>query len=155
MTTELAIVVTREAVGAPGLALPVPVAPIAPEPPDPAVLTPLKLMMVMEAPTLWDKVAVAVTLLSVVVANARQISELPVWTFVRVTSVQVNPVLAMLLTDVLVPLPEASVEMNARTSSFAAVVENEGDAIVLALDPRSVDLVTSTEMGGAEIFVRL
>jgi len=44
-------VVTRVAVGAPGLALPLPTAPMAPEPFVPEVLTPLKLMTVMEEST--------------------------------------------------------------------------------------------------------
>jgi hypothetical protein len=52
ITNELFLVVIREAVGAPGLALPVPVVPIAPEPYVPVVLTPVKLMTVIEALTL-------------------------------------------------------------------------------------------------------
>jgi len=57
----------------------------------------------MDAMTLCERVAVAVTLVRGEVAKERQISELPLWAFVRTTSVQVRPVLAMLVTVVLVP----------------------------------------------------
>ena len=43
ITSELLLVVTREAAGAPGLAFPEPIAPMAPEPPVPLVFTPVKL----------------------------------------------------------------------------------------------------------------
>ena len=143
MTRELLIVVTSDAAGAPGLAFPVPIAPMAPEPFVPAVFTPVKLMTVIDATTLFEIVAVAVTPLSAEVANARQISAVPRWTFVLSTRAHVNPPPATLLTETLVPLPGSSVEMNARSSSFAEAVANDGDAIVVALVPRSVDSVTS------------
>jgi hypothetical protein len=59
------------------LELAVPVAPIAPEPFVPEVSTPAKLITVMEQPTLWEIVAVTVTLFKGKGANARQISEDP------------------------------------------------------------------------------
>src|ERR1044071_2215255 len=103
MTRELPAVVVKLAVGAPDVALPLPVAPIAPEPPVPDALTPVKLRMVIEETTLCDSVAVTVTLLSVVGAKARQISELPRCPFVRTANVQVKPAPEMLLTVVFVP----------------------------------------------------
>ena len=69
--------VTRLALGAPVDALPVPIAPTAPEPLVPVVSTPLKLIRVIEEATLWVRVAVTLTLLRVEVAKARQISEVP------------------------------------------------------------------------------
>ena len=63
--------------GAPLLALALPVAPIAPEPLVPVVSTPAKLITVNEELTLWESVAVTVTLLSAEEAKARQISEVP------------------------------------------------------------------------------
>lgn len=155
ITSELACVVTRDAVGAPGSAFPEPVAPTAPEPFVPEVLTPVKLMTVIEAATLCDSVAVTVTPLKVVVANARQISAVPRWAFVRTTRVQVKLPPVMLLTVVLVPLVEASAEMKASSSSFAEAVVNDGDAIVFELLDRSVEVVTSMAIGDAEVFVRL
>jgi hypothetical protein len=149
------MVVTSEAVGAPGLALPVPIAPIAPDPFVPLVFTPVKLMTVIEALTFCVNVAVTVTPLRVVVANARQISAVPRWTFVLSTRAQVNPPPAMLLTETLGPPLEASDEMNARSSSFAEAMANDGDAIVVALVPPSVDLVTSMEIGGGRLLVKL
>jgi hypothetical protein len=100
-------------------------------------------------------VAVTVTLLSLAEANARQISAVPSWVFVLTTRVQVKLPPAILLTETLVPLLEALAETNARSSSFAEAVENDGDAIVFALLERSVDLVTSMAIGGAVVLVRL
>jgi hypothetical protein len=77
ITQEPARVVVRLAVGAPLREFPVPVAPIAPEPFVPLESTPAKLITVMEEPTLLERVAVTVTLLSVCVAKARQISDVP------------------------------------------------------------------------------
>jgi hypothetical protein len=59
------------------LEFPLPVAPIAFAPPLPEVSTPAKLITVIEEITLCDTVAVTVTFESVVVANARQISDAP------------------------------------------------------------------------------
>jgi hypothetical protein len=81
-TNELFWVVTSDAVGAPGSAFPVPTAPIAPDPLVPEVFTPEKLITVIDEHTLWESVAVTVTLLSVVVAKARQISAVPDCTLV-------------------------------------------------------------------------
>jgi hypothetical protein len=103
MTKELAAVVVRLAAGAPDVALPLPVAPIAPEPPVPDALTPVKLRMVTEEITLCDNVAVTVTLLSVVGAKARQTSEVPRCPLVRAAKAQVNPAPETLLTVVFVP----------------------------------------------------
>src|SRR5689334_5662000 len=77
ITKDSAEVVTRLAVGPPELALPLPVAPIAPEPFVPDTVTPLKLITVIEETTLCDKVAVTLALLSAVVERARQISDVP------------------------------------------------------------------------------
>ena len=76
-TQELFRVVTRLAVGAPEDALALPVAPIAPDPFVPEEFTPVKLMTVIDEATLWDSVAVTVTAFNGAVANARQISDVP------------------------------------------------------------------------------
>ena len=82
MTNELALVVTREAVGAPLLEFPVPFAPMAPDPFVPVVSTPVKLITVIEETVLRDRVAVTVTLVSGDGAKARQISAVPRCVFV-------------------------------------------------------------------------
>ena len=51
--------------------------PMAPEPLVPVVSTPVNDMTVIEAATFWESVAVTVTLVSFEVANARQISAVP------------------------------------------------------------------------------
>jgi len=134
-------VVVNDAVGAPVSAVPEPVAPIAPDPFVPDVSTPLKVMTVIDAALLCDSVAVAVTLVSAAAANARQISAVPIWVLVRFTSCQVRPAPVIPVTVVLVP-PLLSAETNANSSSLAAVVENDGVAIVVALVERSVEVVT-------------
>jgi len=96
-------VVTRVAVGAPELALALFVAPIAPEPFVPEEFTPVKLTTVIDETTLWESVAVTVTLASVEGANARQISDVPLCTFVRRTSAQVRPAPLTFVTVVFVP----------------------------------------------------
>ena len=78
------------AVGGPGLALPLAMAPMLPAPFVPEVLTPLKLITLIKEATFWDKVAVTVTPLRTDGANARQISAVPVWIFVRLTRTQVR-----------------------------------------------------------------
>jgi hypothetical protein len=140
-TQELLRVVTTAAVGAPGFAFPLPVAPIAPDPFVPDVSTPLKLTTVIEAATLWEIVAFTVTLDSFFGAKARQISAVPSCTFVRRTKTHVSPAP---LTPVTVTLADlASVAMNASSNSFAEVVENDGDVmLVLELD-ESVDTLIS------------
>jgi hypothetical protein len=50
--------------------------------------------------------------------------------------------------------PVVSEEMNASSSSFAAAVANEGDAIVVAEVPRSVELVTSIAIPVEAVLVR-
>ena len=74
--------VVNDALGAPGCALPVPLAPMAPEPLLPVVSTPVKLITVIEEITLCDRVAVTETLLSGAVAKALQISASPFCTLV-------------------------------------------------------------------------
>ena len=70
------------------LELPVPVAPMALGPPAPEVVsTSVKLITVTEDTTLWETVAVTVTLFRAMLANAAQISASPLWTFVRSTSI--------------------------------------------------------------------
>ena len=77
ITQELPRVVTKEAVGAPEVAFPAPIAPIAPEPLAPDIFTPRKLITVIEETALPPKLAVTVTLVSGAVANARHISAVP------------------------------------------------------------------------------
>src|SRR4029077_7906877 len=76
-THELFRIVTTVAVGAPEAALAGFVAPIAPEPLVPVVSTPVKLITVMEATTLCDRVAVTVVPVKLLGANALQTSEEP------------------------------------------------------------------------------
>ena len=102
-THELFRVVIRLAVGAPLRALPVPFAPIAPEPFVPEGFTPVKLITVIDETTCLDIVAVTVTLLSGAAAKARQISEVPLCTFVLCTRAQVSPAPVTLETVVLAP----------------------------------------------------
>jgi hypothetical protein len=51
--------------------------PIAPEPLVPEVSTPLKVITVIDESTLWESVALTVTLLSDEAEKARQISAVP------------------------------------------------------------------------------
>ena len=102
-TQELFRVVTSEALGAPDGALAVPVAPMAFAPLVPEVSTPVKLRTVMDDTTLCDTVAVTDTLLSGALANALQISAVPLCTFVRLTSVQFSAPPVIPKTVVLVP----------------------------------------------------
>ena len=141
ITQELFRVVVREALGAPGFAFPVPVAPIAPEPPVPDVSTPVKVMTVMEAETLCDNVAVTATLVRVAGAKARQISAVPLCALVRLTRVQVRPAPVTLVTVMVDALP--SVATNASSSSFALVVEKAGEARVVDFVLRFVETVLS------------
>jgi len=100
------------------------VAPIAPEPPVPEVSMPVKLITVMDDDTFSDNEAVTLAPLRVVAENARQISAVPRCVLERNTSVHVSPPPLTLLTLALLPPPEASVEINARSNSLAALVEN-------------------------------
>ena len=106
----------------------------------PDVFTPLNVMTVIDALTLCDSVAVAVTPLNVDGANARQISAVPRCTLARWTSCQVNPPPAIPVTVVAAELI-LSADTNASSSSSPCVVENAGLAIVVALLDRSVDVV--------------
>ena len=102
-TQELSRVVVSVAVGAPEEAFPAPVAPTAPEPLVPEVSTPVKLITVIEAATLWDRVALTEVLVRVEGAKARQISAAPLCTLVLTTRAHVRPAPEMVLTVVLVP----------------------------------------------------
>ena len=133
MTSELARVVISEAAGAPELAWPEPMAPMAPAPLAPLVSTPVKLTTVIEEETLCDKVAVTVTLLNGVGAKARQISVSPFWVLVRATGAQTNPAPLTLFTTGLVP--RLSVATSASSSSLPAEVENAEVAGVVVAAP--------------------
>jgi hypothetical protein len=76
---------------------------MAPEPFVPEVSVPVKVITVIEDATLCDSVAVTFTWLKGEVANARQISAVPAWVLVLLTSVQVNPAPVRLVTVVLEP----------------------------------------------------
>jgi hypothetical protein len=74
---ELVPDATSEAVGAPEAALLPAVAPIAEEPSPLLVLTPAKLMTVIDETTFCDSVALTETLARGAAANARHISDVP------------------------------------------------------------------------------
>jgi hypothetical protein len=141
-TTELARVVVSVAEGAPVVAFAVAVAPIAPDPLVPVVSTPVKLTTVMDDCTDCEKVAVTVTLLSVVGANARQISAVPSCVFVLCTSTHVRLAPVTLLTVVVVAVP-FPLEINASNNSFAAEVENEAVARVAEVVVPSATIIWS------------
>jgi carbamate kinase len=103
MTQDPATVVTRVAVDAPDLAFALLIAPIAPEPLVPEVFTPEKDITVRDDDTFWERLAATLIPLRVVGEKARQISDVPLCTFVRDTSVQVNPPPVTLVTVVFVP----------------------------------------------------
>ena len=140
-TKELAPVVTREAVGGPLLAFPVPVAPMAPDPFVPVVSTPVKLITVIEEAVLRDRVAVTVTLVRGEGAKARQISAVPSCVLVLRTKTHVNPAPAMLVTLVLVPEAGASVQTKASSNSFPDAVEKGAVATVVLFVPWSFETV--------------
>ena len=122
--------VVSDALGAPGLALLLPVAPIAPEPPLPEVFTPAKVTTVMEAATLCDKLAFTETLLRVVGAKARQISAVPNCALVRLTNDQVR--LAPVTPVTVTPEEVASDATNASSNSLALDVEKVGEVMLVA-----------------------
>ena len=103
-TIESARVVTTWAAGAPELELVAAVAPIAPEPFVPDVSAPMNAMTVIDDITACDSVAVTVTLVSGLGANARQISDVPACVFERTTSTHVSPAPVTLVTVVLGPV---------------------------------------------------
>ena len=102
-TQEPFCVVIRVAAGAPEPALALFVAPIAPDPFVPAAFTPEKLITVMDETTLCERAAVTETLVSGEGANARQISEEPLWALARTTRTQVSPAPLTPVTEVFVP----------------------------------------------------
>jgi hypothetical protein len=141
-THESLRVVTTLALGAPDDALLLAVAPIAPDPLIPDVSTPVKLTTVMEDRTALDSVAVTEMFDNGDGANARQISDVPRWAAVRTTSSQVSPPPLTLVTNASLP-PARDVATNANSSSFAAVVENVGEAAIALLVVAFRDTVTS------------
>jgi hypothetical protein len=94
---------------------------MAPAPFTPVVSTPIKLITVIEESTLCESVAVTVILVSGTVENACQISDVPSWTLVLRTSVQLKPVEVTFVTVMGVDVP--SVAINASSNSLPAVVE--------------------------------
>jgi hypothetical protein len=134
-------VVVSETDGAPEEALFPFVLPIAPEPLVPLVSAPVNVTRVMDAATLCDRVALTVTAESEAEAKARQISAVPIWPFVRLTSAQVTP--APLTPVTLMPEELASVETNASSSSFPDFVENEGEVMLVLWLERSVEVIVS------------
>jgi hypothetical protein len=144
-TKEPPRVVTSLAVGAPGLAFPEAIAPMAPEPFVPEVSTPVKLITVIEETTFCDSVAVTVTALNGEAERARQISAVPDWTFVLSTRTQVSPAPVTLVTVVL-DKETLSAEINASRSSLAEVVEKADVLTVVLAVPWSFDTVASIPM---------
>ena len=149
ITNELAPVVTRLAVGDPAAALPDPVAPIAPEPLVPELITPLKLITVIEETLLRAYVAVTVTFVNGAVANARQISAVPDCEFVLFTNCQVNPPPVTLFTAIFADdwLGCQSAPTNASNNSLPDVVENAAVSTVLLAEDWSFEIVTSIANG--------
>ena len=147
-THEFALVVTNDAFGAPERELPLPVAPIAPEPFWPDGSAPLNDITVIEAEgMLWFNVAVTVAPVNTDGANARQISDVPHCTLVRTTSCHVSapPVLLTPATVVVGPVEVGvGAVTNASNSSFAAEVENDGEVIEAALLSESREISAST-----------
>jgi len=121
-------VVISVAVGAPDPAFALAVAPMAPEPLVPEVSTPVKVRIVIDAATLWDKLALTVARERVDGANARHISAVPNCAFVRCTRAQLRPAPVTALTRM--PEEFASVAMNASSSWFGERVEKAGLAMV-------------------------
>ena len=140
-TQELARVLTRLAVGVPELALPEVFAPIAPEPFVPEVSVPVKVITVIEAATLCDRLARTATWERVVGANARQISAVPNCALVRCTNTQVRFAPATLVTVMRADL--ASAETNASNNSLGEIVENDGEVIFVLELELSPETVTS------------
>ena len=129
--------------------LPVPVAPIAPDPPVPVASAPVKVTTVMEAETLCDRVAVTVALVTIAGAKARQISDVPSWVLVRFTIVQVR--LPPVMLETVIPAPVASLETNASSNSLALVVVNAGETRLVLAVLRSVEAVLSIANCAVEV----
>jgi hypothetical protein len=105
----------------------------------PEASAPAKLITVMAETTLCESVAVTVAALNVVGAKARQTSAVPNCAFVRVMNAHVK--LAPVTRVTVIPADFASEEMKASRSSFADVVENDGDVMLVAALDRFVDFV--------------
>jgi hypothetical protein len=144
-TNDAARVVVNVPEGAPDAELLDCVAPIAPAPFVPLVSAPLKETTVIDAAADCTSVAVTVTFDRMPEANARQISESPRRTFVRLTSDHVTPPPLTPLT--VCPAAVSSELMNARSSSFPAVVENAFDVSVFDAVERSPKATTSITGG--------
>jgi hypothetical protein len=95
--------------------------------------------IVIEAATLFASVAVTDTPLRVVGEKARQISAVPNCELVRITRAHVRP--APLTPVTVMFAVVASVATKAKSNSLGLVVEKVGDAIVVALELRSVETV--------------
>jgi hypothetical protein len=100
-------------------------------------------MTVIEEDTLCDSVAVIDALVSGVVANARQISEVPLCTLVLTTSTHVSPPPEMPVTAVFAP-PAQSDAMKASSSSLPDAVDTPGTVTVLLADAASEERLAST-----------
>lgn len=148
-TQELLWLVTKVALGEPEAELAEATAPIAPDPLVPDELTPVKVTTVIEEATVCERVALTVTLARGEGANARQISAVPNCAFVRMTKTQVRPAPVTLFTCT--ALPKLSLEMNASSNSFAAVVEKALVVTTVLAAARSPDAVASIEMAAFEI----
>jgi hypothetical protein len=96
-------------------------------------------MMVIEAATLCDSVALTLAFTSAAPAKALQTSAVPNCALVRRTNAHVSPPPDTSLT--MIPDDFASVEMKASNSSLADVVENEGKLMLVLELERSMDFV--------------
>jgi hypothetical protein len=136
MHQHLAAHITSVALGAPVAALPLPVAPMAPEPFVPVVSTPVKLITVIEESTARDNVAVTDAPPRGADAKARQISAVPHRAFVLLTRTQVRPPPVTLVTVVLVVVT-LSADIKANNSWFPELVAKLGVVTVVPewLDP--------------------
>jgi hypothetical protein len=132
-------VVTTDVEGAPLAALAFATAPIAPAPPVPEGSAPVNATTVIEAATLWDKLAVTVTFVSLDAAKALQISAVPNCPFARCTSDHVKPAPVTLA---VIPRDCPSVATNARSNSFVVPVLNDGDTMLLPEVDLSVKTIT-------------
>jgi hypothetical protein len=98
----------------------------------------VKVSTVIDAATLWDRVAVTDTFVNAPDANARQISAVPRCTLVLSTNAHVKLAPVTLLTTVFVPDAEASVAMKASSNSFPDEVENVAVVMLVDLVPLSL-----------------
>jgi hypothetical protein len=118
MTQEFLPVAINDAAGAPRPA-PLPVAPIAPDPFVPELLTPVKVTTVIDEAAEMAKLAETETFESADGANARQISLVPRSVLILTTKTQVNPAPVTPVTVLLAPEDVGtSVEISANNNSF-------------------------------------